>query len=166
VHISYILLGGNLGDVGETFKKAIELLQQREVMILGRSSLYHSEPWGMDEGPWFFNQVIKVGVKQTAEKLLEDALHVEQQLGRTRVLKGQKRFESRIIDIDILYFNDAVISLNHLEIPHPRLHLRRFALVPMNELAPNHIHPILNKTQASLLAACTDGSALTKHDGY
>lgn len=158
-------MGGNLGDVPKTFNEVMEELELREINIICKSSLYYSEPWDMNDAPWFYNQVIKVTTKQSPEDLLTNILDVEHKFGRERDSKNVTGFESRKIDIDILYFDNLTLKQSHLQIPHPRLHLRRFTLVPLNEIATDHIHPVFNCTQSTLLSLCTDQSDLIKHNG-
>jgi 2-amino-4-hydroxy-6-hydroxymethyldihydropteridine diphosphokinase len=156
----YLCLGGNLGNCFETFKQVCGLIKQQVGAIIMQSSLYQSQPWGMDKVPDFFNQVIKVETNISAEELLLILLEIEKKLGRERT--EATTYQSRLIDIDILFFNKKMIETATLHIPHPRLHLRKFVLEPLNEIAPDFIHPVLNKTIAELLLDCPDTGQVKK----
>jgi len=114
----------------------------------------------MENAPDFYNQVVHVNTRQDAPELLQTLLGIEKELGRQR--SAEKRYESRTIDLDILFFNQEVINLAELHVPHLRLHLRRFVLGPMCEIAPNFVHPVLKKTIAQLLKECPDTSTVKK----
>lgn len=148
-----ILLGGNMGDVLKTFKRAIALIEKKAGKVTARSAVYKSEPWGITNQEYFLNQVIIIRTKQGPAELLNMLLKVEKWLGRNRT---EEKYTPRTIDIDILFYNNEVIENNEIEIPHPRLHLRRFALEPLNELMPGYIHPALNVSLKTLLENCPD----------
>ncbi len=155
----YILLGGNTGNVAETFHHATRLLKQRIGNIKTTSSLYTSPSWGFD-GPDFLNQVICFSSALDPEELLMYCLAVEKELGRER--KEQGGYASRSIDIDILYMNQHIIELPSLVIPHPRIQDRRFCLMPLTEIAPSFIHPKLGLTQTELLEKTEDKGRVEK----
>jgi 2-amino-4-hydroxy-6-hydroxymethyldihydropteridine diphosphokinase len=157
----YLCLGGNLGNCLTTFKAVCGLLEQQVGKIAQQSSIYSSQAWGMNNAPDFFNQVLKLETDLSARGLMNVLLEIEHTLGRERT-EGVAGYQNRLVDIDILFFNANIIKTDSLEIPHPRLHLRRFVLEPLNEIAPNYMHPVLHKPVNELLALCTDTGELKK----
>jgi 2-amino-4-hydroxy-6-hydroxymethyldihydropteridine diphosphokinase len=151
---AFIGIGSNLGDRKANFQEAIQkIAEMREARIVKQSSLYESEPHG-NAKTWFVNAVIEVETELPAEQLLKRLKAIETAMGRKRV-KG-KRYGSRIIDLDILFFNNEVVEKRTLKIPHPRLQNRRFVLAPLSELAPHLVHPKLNLSVSELLASTPD----------
>ncbi len=148
----YLILGGNLGDRNLTLHKAIEQLRQRAGKVLETSSFYETKAWGYTEQPSFYNCVVRLQTQLTANQLLTCILEIERELGRVR----DQKWHERTIDIDILYFNHEVIEQEALVVPHPLLQDRRFVLVPLAEIAPLFVHPVLLKSNAALLEHCTD----------
>ncbi|MFN8346038.1 MAG: 2-amino-4-hydroxy-6-hydroxymethyldihydropteridine diphosphokinase [Spirosomataceae bacterium] len=148
----FLLLGANLGEREATLAKAIQLISEQIAPVLSRSQLYETAPWGVTDQPSFLNQVLRIETGLSPKKVLEQTLHIEKQLGRERRL----RWGARVIDIDILYYADLVMAEADLHLPHPRLHERRFTLVPLVEIAPDFMHPVLKKTNRKLLEECTD----------
>jgi 2-amino-4-hydroxy-6-hydroxymethyldihydropteridine diphosphokinase len=148
----YLLIGGNMSDRMAMLKKAAHAIEKQCGNIHAYSSVYRTAAWGYTDQPDFYNQCLHLQTDLSASELMNTLLQIESELGRVRTEKMGPRY----IDIDILLFNDAILDEDKLEIPHPRLHLRRFALIPLTELAPNLIHPILHKTTQQLLADCTD----------
>lgn len=144
----YLLLGGNLGNVVDRFREAEKMLQA-DLKVQEKSSLYETEPWGMESEHRFINQVWRVATSLSPFQTLEKILKVEQELGRER--KFSDAYEDRPIDIDILLFEDLIINEEGLEIPHPRMHLRAFTLIPLLELNSELTHPKLKKPFESLL---------------
>jgi 2-amino-4-hydroxy-6-hydroxymethyldihydropteridine diphosphokinase len=153
----FLLLGANLGERESTLKQAIELISDRISSVTMQSQLYETAPWGVIDQPAFLNQVIQIETELPPMKVLEQALKIEKQLGRERRL----RWGARMIDIDILYYADLILEDTELQLPHPRLHERRFTLVPLTEIAPDFIHPVLKKTHRELLNECTDTSLVS-----
>jgi len=151
---AYLCLCGNLGKCFETFAKTILLLSASDIETTLNSSIYTSADWGMEKAPDFYNQVIKVRTKLKSEELMAVLQNIEKALGRVRT--NVERYESRTIDIDLLFFNSEIIANSTLEVPHPRLHLRRFVLEPLHEIAPGLIHPVLKKSVSVLLQECSD----------
>lgn len=157
---AYLCLGGNLGDTVAIFAEAIDLLRSNGLTTDCKSSIYTSKAWGMENAPDFFNQIIRVKTLLNEHDLMQKLLQVERQLGRKRALSGQ--YESRTLDIDIILFNDEIINEEHLHIPHPRMHLRRFVLEPLAEIAPQLVHPLFHKTIGQLLKECPDTGHIKK----
>lgn len=152
-----ILLGGNIGNVGKTFSFAIGQLSEIG-RITKKSSLYKTEPWGFHHENDFFNQAVIIETPLSPLILLQELLKIEKKAGRTR---NNKDYEARTLDLDILFFNDEIIKTNELEIPHPKLHLRRFALAPLAEIVPDHIHPVFHASIETLLKKCPDNCKIT-----
>lgn len=155
----FILLGSNLGDRKAFLAQARKAIEQQCGKILATSHLYETAPWGFESDDWFFNQVIEIETDYNADQLLEKLLAIETSLGRTR---KAARYSSRNIDIDLLYFGDQVFNSTKLKVPHPRLHLRKFTLLPLCEIAPEFIHPVLQKSQLELLHQLTDESVVRR----
>lgn len=161
---AHLLLGGNLGDVRRTFERAEELLQD-SFTILRKSSLYQSEPWGMESENLFLNQVWKVETVLSPILLLEKLLQAEINLGRERAEpKVEGAYFDRTLDIDILFMDDLQLNSDKLVLPHPRLHLRAFTLQALVEIDPGFIHPVLLKSTSYLLENCTDNVKARKLD--
>lgn len=161
MNILYILLGGNLGDVESTFKKAKRNIEIKIGKIIKESSLYESEAWGFESENIFLNEVIIVESPLQPIQVLKTLLNIENELGRVRVTNN---YASRTIDLDILYFNRDIIELPELVIPHPMLHKRRFSLLPLSEIAENFIHPIFKTSNISLLQNCEDNLLVKKRN--
>src|SRR5262245_55389628 len=151
----FLGFGSNIGDRATYLKEAIRLLG---LPIVSESSVYESEPVDYLNQPWFLNQVLQCETSFHPLKLLAECQKVENQLGRTReISKGP-----RTIDIDLLFYNDEILSTPELTIPHPAIPQRRFVLVPLNEIAPDFIHPQLNLTIRELLEHCPDKSEVKR----
>lgn len=151
---SVLLMGGNLGDVLETFSMARKLLAEKVGEIESESSVYVSSAWGFESENLFYNQVLVVNTMYSAGELLDRLLEIEKNFGRTRIV-GQG-YQSRTLDLDILFFNQEVIHTENIQIPHPRLHLRNFTLVPLAELMQDFVHPVLGVKIKELLDQSTD----------
>jgi len=149
---AYLLTGGNMGDRQENLANAYECIGQQCGDIISASSLYETAAWGKKDQPSFLNQVLEIQTSLSPRRLLKKILHIEKQIGRVR----KEKYGPRIIDIDILLFNNEVYDYPSLKIPHPELQNRRFALVPLAEIAPECIHPVFKKTITELLAICPD----------
>ncbi len=161
MHKAWLLLGGNQGDVGAAFRKALAKLYEAGVQVVCKSALYQSEAWGEGVKGIFFNQAIEVLTAEEPFALLKLLNEIEASLGRKR---KPGVIMSRPVDIDILFFEDVVVSLPELIIPHPRLHLRRFVLKPLCEIAPELKHPLLEKTVSELLKETSDPLMVEKYD--
>ena len=150
----YVLFGSNMGNKEAIFAQACQLIN-RCGQVLKVSSAYESEPWGFEAEEWFLNQVVVVETELSPMDLLQQLLDIERELGRVRHPEIQG-YSSRSADLDLLYYGSRVIQTEELTVPHPRLHLRRFALVPLCEVAPDFKHPIFKMTQKELLEQCPD----------
>ncbi len=137
----YLGLGSNLGDRAQNIYAALQRLEAR-IRLDQISSLYETEPVGSADQPWFLNLVCSGETDLPPEALLHLVKTIEGEMGR----KEGPRFGPRPIDIDILFYDDLVISTPQLEIPHPRLHERGFTLIPLSEIAPDLVHPLLGMT--------------------
>ena len=151
--ITYLSLGSNQGEKLENLQKAIHLIASEVGAIQKIAAVYKTPSWGF-EGDEFLNTCIKVSTYQAPEKLLQTLLAIEKKLGRTR--KGQNEYQNRPIDIDVLLFDDEIIFSRTLTVPHPKMLLRKFVLVPLNEIASTFIHPITKKKIAICLQNCED----------
>jgi 2-amino-4-hydroxy-6-hydroxymethyldihydropteridine diphosphokinase len=148
---AFLLLGSNLGDRINAISQAIKLLQETG-NIVAFSSVYQTAAWGKKDQPDFLNQVIILETSISSEELLKKIMEIEIKMGRVRADK----WAERTIDIDILYFNEEIIVRENLKIPHPQIQFRRFTLVPLNEIAPEFKHPVLNITSVQMLERCED----------
>ncbi len=146
--IAYLGLGTNLGDRDKNLRRAIEAIADK-MRVCERSSVYETDAWGYTDQPDFLNQVIKVETNLTPLRLLNFVKKTEVELGRVENF----RYGPRLIDIDILFYDDLVKNSSRLQIPHPRVTERAFVLVPLNEIAPNLVHPGTGKTVSDLLAS-------------
>jgi 2-amino-4-hydroxy-6-hydroxymethyldihydropteridine diphosphokinase len=152
MNIAYLLIGGNEGDRTAYLQETTRRIQYPGSRLLRQSSLYETAAWGKTDQAPFLNQALALETPMDAPSLMKCLLATEEELGRVR----KERYGSRTIDIDILFFNEDVIRLPWLTIPHPEVARRRFALAPLDEIASDYIHPILRKTIHELLAECPD----------
>lgn len=150
----YLLLGSNIEDRMKALNTAVSKLQALGIQVMDHSAVYETAPWGNLDQNWFLNVGLKVETPLTPHDLLLACQKVEKQMGRERKVK----WGPRIIDIDILYYNNHIIDSGSLQIPHPGVPDRKFTLVLLNDLAPKEIHPILQLTQSELLEKCEDES--------
>lgn len=155
----YILLGGNLGDKQLVFSEARAKLSQQVGTIANQSAIYETEPWGFNSDDLFWNQVLEISTAFSPEEVLHQTQQIEHELGRIR---KANQYNSRIIDIDILFYGDQVIKTENLVVPHPRIHERKFALVPLCEIAPELIHPVFQKSIRQLADECRDSLSVEK----
>jgi len=160
MNIVFLGIGTNLGNKGNNLKEAVTMIEEHIGQVLKSSFIYETEPWGFQSGDEFLNMVVKVETKLNPTGLLERILRVESLLGRVR---GEKQYSSRVIDIDILLYEGMVIDEKSLKIPHPLMHERKFVLVPLCEIGPEMVHPVLNQSVASLLKTCKDKSNVKKY---
>ena len=155
---TYLLLGSNMGNSKQQLAIAEKHIEKNIGNIIRCSSLYQTAAWGKTDQPDFLNQVIIVETELAANDTMQAILSIEKKMGRLRTIKNAPR----IIDIDILFFNKEIIESSALSIPHLQLQNRRFVLIPLNELSPNLIHPVLKKTIHQLLRVCPDKLAVKK----
>lgn len=159
---TYLLLGADIGDKKAAFTKAKQLIGERLGRVVRESSLYESGAWGFESTTTFLNKVLEVETVLPALELLNSIQQIEAELGRVRSGNGYK---SRPIDIDILFYGNAVIDTPTLIVPHPHMHKRMFTLAPLSELIPDFIHLTLGKTIAVLKTECADSGAVRKING-
>ncbi len=152
----FLLLGGNLGDREANLSATRKWIRGEIGNISLASGIYETKAWGVENQPDFLNQVIQVQTTIEAEEIMEIALWIEKQMGRIR----HQRWHERTMDIDILFYGEAIINADNLQVPHPRLHERRFTLAPLAEIAPDFTHPVLKKTAQELLDECSDSLAV------
>jgi len=149
----YLLTGGNLNDRFYLLNKARELIANNIGICFKKSSIYESEPWGFDSEQNFLNQVLIVTTELSPIEVLNECQKIEKELGRIR---ESENYASRTMDIDILFYNNEIITEPLLKVPHEHLHKRRFTLEPLVELTPDFIHPLLNKSLKEILENCSD----------
>lgn len=155
---AYLLIGGNLGNREENLEHASALVAERCGSVLQHSSVFETAAWGLAGQPDFLNQVLLLSTPLLPLNLLHKLLGIEEEMGRVR----REKNGPRLIDLDILLYNDVVIDLPGLQIPHPRMAERRFVLTPLAEIAGKLIHPESGKTIDQMLAECPDPLPVNK----
>jgi 2-amino-4-hydroxy-6-hydroxymethyldihydropteridine diphosphokinase len=148
----YLGLGTNIGKRLSNLERCLSALERSEIIIKNRSSIYETQPKGIQNQPWFLNQVVEVETEFSPDDLLMEIKKIEDNIGR----KPNERNGPRIIDIDILLAGDKIVTTKKLKIPHPKLLERNFALVPLVEIAPDAVHPIAKKRIKELSEECAD----------
>ena len=148
----FLQLGSNMDNRNAYLKNANKLIAEEIGAIQKKSKIYESVPWGVENQNNYLNQVLEIKSEFSAEEVLGKVLQIEDKIGRIR----DEKWGERIIDIDILLFNDSIVEKDGICIPHIHLHNRRFVLIPLNEVAPSFIHPKYNKTIEELLSECKD----------
>lgn len=156
---AFLSLGTNLGDREDNLRKAVDNINKAAGEITSSSGIYETEPWGFKNDNLFYNMVIEVITGLKPVDLLKQLLQIQVRMGRVR---ESEKYSSRLIDIDILLYENEIVNKPYLKIPHPLIQDRKFVLVPLCEIAPGMIHPVLKKTFAELLEECKDVSAVTK----
>jgi len=154
----YLLIGGNMDDRLANIEIALTQIEKLVGAIIQKSAIYETEAWGLKEQPRFYNQALAIQTHLNPLALLEQLVKIEAKMGRQRDIP----WGPRTMDLDILYFNQEIISMDSLSIPHPRMHQRNFVLTPLVEIAPNFMHPILGLTTTQLLKDCEDKSLVYK----
>lgn len=171
----FVLLGSNRGNRQEFISRAIEMIALEAGPVLKESAMYESEPWGFDDPIPFLNKVVEIETPLEPQDLLEKLLTIETKLGRIRPFDGcgcgftpkasggpaangrePQAYAGRTIDLDVLFYGERLVFTDSLMVPHPRLHERKFALIPLHEIAPDFVHPLLRKTISELLHECRD----------
>jgi 2-amino-4-hydroxy-6-hydroxymethyldihydropteridine diphosphokinase len=145
---AFIGIGSNLGNRKENCRSALRLISEKAGSLIKQSSMYETQPWGVEDQPEFINMAVEIETPAEPAVLLSILKGIEQELGR----KETSRWGPRPIDLDILFYNDLVIDTPDLRIPHPLMHLREFVLRPLSEIAPDKVHPVLKKTVKELLS--------------
>lgn len=143
----YLCLGGNVGDTQKYLDKSIAEIGRRIGAVCSQSAVYETEPWGFTAEQMFLNQVVAVRTELEPHAILLECQQIEKELGRVRHGKG---YESRCIDIDIVFIDSQIIDTDDLKVPHPLMHKRLFVLNPMCDIAPDFVHPVLGKTMREL----------------
>ena len=149
---AYLLIGGNLGNRSANLQKAVKHIEQTCGKIVQSSAIYETSAWGLTQQPAFYNQALIVSTQLSPEQLMQELLDIETKMGRTREIK----MGPRVIDLDILLIDQCIQHTDLLQLPHPSLTMRRFALMPLVEIAPDLVHPILQKSMKTLLEICPD----------
>ena len=161
----YLQLGTNEGNRLQNLLFAINFIKSEIGEILKESSVYETEPWNMPQDEeYFLNQIVIVETELTPQKILNLVKDYEQKHGRKLNDVNRKNYDKRVIDIDILFYDNIILNSGKLIIPHPLLHTRRFVLVPLNEISPDLVHPVLNKTVFELLKETTDNNKVVKFE--
>ncbi|MFA6275294.1 MAG: 2-amino-4-hydroxy-6-hydroxymethyldihydropteridine diphosphokinase [Pedobacter sp.] len=159
INRTYLLLGSNLGDRELYLERAVQLISEKVGIVIAKSAVYETEPWGNANQPGFLNLALAVDTRLSPLALLETVLDIEKMLGRIR----HEKWGSRIIDIDIILYGDEIIAVDdQLQIPHTEMQNRKFVLEPLAEIAPNFIHPIFGKTITEILTTLTDTLKVSK----
>ncbi len=156
-----LLLGSNLDDSSKIIDRAIVSITNFSKVEMVSDS-YKSEPWGFNSENWFINRGVVISTDLLPYELLCKLLSIEKEAGRVRDSKSESVYSSRVLDIDIIFYNDLILDDKDLTIPHKRMHLRSFVLKPLNELIPDFIHPVLNKSVNYLSKECKDRSVVIK----
>ncbi|RVU25052.1 2-amino-4-hydroxy-6-hydroxymethyldihydropteridine diphosphokinase [Sandaracinomonas limnophila] len=151
-HLAYISLGGNIGNTLEIFQNALLAIEKKLGKIIQKSSIYQTAAWGKEDQNDFLNQVILIETSFDAKKLLDSLLTIELLFERKRI----ERWGPRTLDLDLLSFDNQIENSESLVLPHPRIQERKFILVPLAELNPNWVHPMLRKSVSELLDNCAD----------
>jgi 2-amino-4-hydroxy-6-hydroxymethyldihydropteridine diphosphokinase len=159
MNTAILLSGSNMGDRLEHLRMAKDYLPAAGCVLLAESSIYETAAWGNQEQPVFLNQAWQVTTQKEPIDLLASLLEIEKAMGRRRLQK----WESRIIDIDILFYDQVVYRSENLVLPHPHLHERKFALMPVAEILPQWMHPVFHKTVNTLLQEVNDPLQVTKY---
>jgi len=159
MHKVFLGIGGNIGNKHDNFNKVYNIIQNELGEITKSSSVYETPPWGFSASENFWNQVLIIETNLLPEELLQKIIEIESRFGRVR---DTGKYNSREMDIDILYYDDLFMETGDLIIPHPKIHQRKFVLVPLSEIAPSFKHPLLRFTSMQMLENCKDDSIILK----
>lgn len=160
MHRVYLIIGGNLGNREELIAKTARQIEQTIGRIVKRSDIFESEPWGFDHETDFLNQVLEVETSLEALCLLDTCQLIEKNLGRKR---DHDDYSARTADIDVLFYDDCIYTLPPLVVPHRKLHERMFVLMPLAQIAPSLMHPLLGKSINELLSNCSDSTQVWRY---
>ena len=149
---AFLLTGSNLGDRRAFLQQAVQMVEERCGKVVNQSAIYETAAWGYTNQPSFYNQALELETKFTAEQLMTALLDIEKTMGRIRL----EKLGPRVIDLDILLFNDDIMNSPLVTVPHPHLIERRFALTALDEIAGNLVHPVTHTTIQQLLIQCSD----------
>jgi 2-amino-4-hydroxy-6-hydroxymethyldihydropteridine diphosphokinase len=158
-HTAFLGLGSNLGDRKANIEEAIRRLGERGIRLIRASPVYQTEPVDFVRQGWFLNLVVRTETRLLPINLLRLCQAIEASLGRERTIHRGPR----IIDLDILFYDDLILSEPNLKIPHPRLHLRRFVLIPLSDIARDLVHPVLHQSIGDLLNQCSDRAQVSPY---
>lgn len=156
----FLSLGSNRGERMILIEESVKIIFERIGTILHRSSLYETAPWGFEDEIPFLNQVVEVATMMFPHDILREIGRIELLMGRERSV--EQGYQPRTLDIDILFYDDIIIHSRELIIPHIHLHERKFVLLPLCEIAPEFIHPVMHKTVRELMSECTDKTECRK----
>lgn len=149
----YLSIGSNLGDRRKNLSDALTHLETDSDKVVLISPIYETEPWGNPDQPHFLNQAVLLSSELVPADLLVKIHKIEEKCGR---VSGNIRYSARTLDIDILFYDDLILTSDNLTIPHPLLHRRRFVLIPLSDIAPDLRHPVMNRTIKDLIRYCDD----------
>ncbi|MBR5877805.1 MAG: 2-amino-4-hydroxy-6-hydroxymethyldihydropteridine diphosphokinase [Alistipes sp.] len=158
MHRVVLLTGSNAPQKELFLARAAEILEESVGRIVARSKVCYSEPWGFSSSEEFANEALVLESELEPLQVLDRALECEQMVGRNREAESQEKattgekYASRVIDVDLIFYDSEQICLPRLEVPHPRLHLREFALVPLSQVVGDYVHPVLGQSVCEMLA--------------
>ena len=155
---AFLLIGGNLGNVSQNLEQAKARISRSCGEIVALSAVYQTAAWGKTDQPDFLNQALQITTELSPMELLQELLQIEREMGRERL----EKYGPRIMDIDIIFYDQQILDLKDLTVPHPQMANRRFVLAPLAEIAPNFNHPVLDITVSELLSKCSDSSHVDK----
>ena len=159
IHTAYIGIGSNLGNPHKNCVDAIKKISiNNDIKIIFKSSFYQTAPIGDVEQDWFVNSVIKIATELNPTTLLLALLNIESEMGRIR----RERWGPRLIDLDLLFYDNLILNQQGITLPHPEVQKRNFVLVPLNEIADSLTHPVLNKTIKTILQESSDNAEVKK----
>jgi 2-amino-4-hydroxy-6-hydroxymethyldihydropteridine diphosphokinase len=150
----YLGIGSNSSDKGVKINEALKLLEEKIGIIVAKSHIYETEPWGFECNDNFLNMAVEINTNLTPEEILLSCKNIEKSLGREKSTKN--KYDSRTIDLDILFYKNEIIKTSAMVIPHASIEKRLFVLLPLNDIAPHYVHPVLKENITTLLQKCTD----------